>query len=303
MESANTSPHDGQRLPSLAVADLLRTTVRLYIRRLRAFVLIMVVVAVPIAVLTEATTIATRIWTPPESRTGFVVSRAVNEVIVLVGGLGRTFAQAAIVVFAASTLQGQPGLPLHAYASVVQSVKGLIAFGGVIALVAVPIRIPPLIVRFQFWVLIGWFAATIALHLSWQQVYQALLLERRNVVSAIRRSWTLVGRRWLVLATCLLPLYALQWMPAAVIPASLGVLAVWTSGRMDFLLAQPLIGLGIDEDIAVILASHILLDLLMLTGQILTAPLVPILTTVFYVRRTAHETASRTATPADQPAP
>jgi hypothetical protein len=204
---------EGVRLPSLAVSDALRATFSLYHRHFWTFVLVTSLLAIPtilVEPLSELIVVAawpsdpqdpTAVTTPLDRVRGVGRAAAAFLIAMPLSTAVWALAGGAIIVLAATRRSGSHIGVGAAYSR---------AFGqfGSLFLVGLMLTVGVLALAFTCLGVLALPYVLPALELT----DQAVLLERRRPLSAIRRSWRLAkGQRWRILL-CQLTIVAIGWL-------------------------------------------------------------------------------------------
>lgn len=228
----------GMRLRAMGVGDILDETFRLYRRHFSSFVLVMAVVAVPVALLSTALNLGLGLGGLQgrfESGRDLAPVLAVGGLVGLVGGLGYLLSSGAAVRLAADAILGRPLDVGAAYRDalgrlgplfLVTLLTGLATGLLVITCIGIP-----------FGVYFG---------IGWSVVYPAITLERFGAVGSMRRSSGLIGgQRWRVLGIVVLIsllVSILVSLPSGLVGVFTGLLTTADPSPGSFIVAQVVSG-------------------------------------------------------------
>lgn len=214
------------RLQPLAIGDVLDETFRIYRRQFRTFVVVMGIVAVPLAIISSliqlvAGTLGESLQRNPTSITSLagITAFLVLMIVGLLGGLARVVAAAAAVRITSNAILGLPIDVGAAYREAFSRLGSVLWASFLAGLVAIVLAITCLGIPFAIYIGLGWML-----------VIPLIILEGQGATAALGRSWELVrSHRWRLLITMfLMGLIAalLVGIPTGLFAFVMGIVAV-----------------------------------------------------------------------------
>jgi len=229
----------GMRLRPMGVGDVLDETFRLYRRHFSSFVLVMAVVAVPVALFSTALNLGLGLGGLQgrlESGRDLAPALVVGGLLVLVGGIGYLLSSGAAVRLASDAILGRPLDVRAAYRVSFGRLRSLYLATLLTSLATGLLLITCIGIPFAVYFGIGW-----------SVTYPTIVLEPLGCVAAMRRSSGLIGgHRWRVLGIVVLIsllVGILVSLPSGIVGALTGVLTTVAPAPGSLIAAQVVNGI------------------------------------------------------------